>query len=221
MDYVSGATVSPEKIAWLETHAPAKPAAAIDLGCGAGFYSRWLVEHGWRVEAFDITPLPHLHGVNFRAHNLEEGLPVPDQSADLLLAWDVLEHLVGEPRMWNEISRVLRPAGILIGSVPHAADQRLHPYNLAFKHHIDKTHQREYTAETLRQKMTLVHLLPVRIDLKGPVSPQVLAEFVAIPSLRRPVARLVGAARRLGCLTFGELHADLFFAAKKESRPES
>jgi len=79
IDYMKGATVSPEKIAWLEAHAPAGAGDALDLGCGARLYSKWLAQKGWRVQALDLDDPPAIPGVRPMAHDLEGGLPFPDQ----------------------------------------------------------------------------------------------------------------------------------------------
>jgi len=47
-----------------------------------------------------------------------ERLPYRDSSFDLFLAFDVLEHLEHDRRAIAEAARVLKPGGILIGSVP-------------------------------------------------------------------------------------------------------
>jgi len=215
INYVEGATASPEKLKWLENHLPSDPGRALDLGCGAGLYSKWLVQRGWKVEALDLNEPPPIPGAQTRKHNLEEGIPFPDRSFNLILVWDVLEHLVHEKQAWEELARVLQAGGSLIGSVPHSADQRLHPYNLTFKHHIDKTHQREYSTFDLEKKLREVGLNSVQWCLKGPVSPQVIREFISFKVLRGFTTLLLGLMKRIGLLRPGELYADIFFAAHK------
>jgi SAM-dependent methyltransferase len=216
IDYLSGATVSPEKIRWLENDAPQIRGNALDLGCGAGLYSKWLSDRGWMVDAIDVNQSPTIKNVRVSVCDLEVGLNFPDAHFDFLMAWDILEHLANEEKMWGEIARVLRPGGMIMGSVPHGSDQRLYPYNLAFKHHIDKTHKREYNEEHIRTRMEKVGIALKATELVGPVSPQFLSEFVAFKALRRPVALTIGAFRRLGFLTFQEFYADVFFCGKKQ-----
>jgi len=215
IDYVLGATASSDKIAWMERFLPTTAGSALDLGCGAGLYSSWLAQRKWKVLAVDLNQPPPLQNVQTMAHNLENGLPFSDGEFHLILAWDVLEHVAAEDALWKQLARVLKPGGILLGSVPHSADQRLHRYNLTYKHHIDKTHQREYNAGDIEDRMRRSSLIPIQTELKGPVSPQLFAEFVSIRFLRHPIARAIGAARRLGFLKFDELYGDLFFAGKK------
>jgi SAM-dependent methyltransferase len=216
MDYISGATASPEKLSWLDQYLPKQAGKALDLGCGAGFYSKHLLEKGWTVEALDLTPNKNLKGVNVQQHDLEKGLPHSNSCFNLVLAWDVLEHVKAESNLWMEISRTLNTGGILVGSVPHASCEELYRHNLTYKHHIDKTHQREYNFQDLKQRMKNNGFDELSMELKGPVSPQFLSEFITIKAARKPVNLMIGAARRLGLLSFGELYADIFFAARKE-----
>lgn len=215
-DYLTGATISPDKVIWMERHLPAPPGRALDLGCGAGLYAKWLADRGWKVTAVDVAPAP-LAGVQVLQHDLEVGLPFPGHSFDAVLAWDVLEHVRADGPMWQEIARVLVPGGRLLGSVPHDADERLRAHNVVFKHRSDKTHQREYSAAMVRERVQQASLTMVELGLRGPVSPQVVVEFIRWPWLRRPVARMIGGLRRLGILVFDELFADLFFACRKEA----
>ncbi|MDD2706391.1 MAG: class I SAM-dependent methyltransferase [Verrucomicrobiae bacterium] len=208
-------SASPEKIKWMARHAPSATGAALDLGCGAGIYSQTLKKQGWAVAAIDQVPPVSAQAIGFLQHDLEKGLPFPDHQFDLVLAWDVLEHLDNETAMWTAIQRVLRPGGVLLGSVPHGDDDRLAPYNLAFKHHIDRTHRRTYLPANLKERLLSHDMEIMAMELKGPVSPQVLAEFIPWPVLRMPIRKIIGLARRLGLLAFQELYADIFWAARK------
>jgi 2-polyprenyl-3-methyl-5-hydroxy-6-metoxy-1,4-benzoquinol methylase len=217
MDYITGASVSPEKIKWMESYIPSVSGRALDIGCGAGLYLKWLKERGWTVSGLDLQPITTTEGIQISQHNLETGLPSVNQTFDLILAWDVLEHIKEDMKLWRDISKSLRPGGILLGSVPHRANEQLFRYNLTYKHHIDKTHQREYEIEDIRKNLNSVNLEEIASELKGPVSPQFLTEFISIKWARTPARYLIGIARRLGILKFGELYADIFFAAKRKS----
>src|SRR4051812_17919778 len=121
-DYVTGATLSPEKIEWMEQHVPKSPGVALDLGCGAGFYSTWLQKQGWKVYAVDIAQPPALEDIQTLSHDLEKGIPFESEFFDLILAWDVIEHIEKEKHIWSELSSALKPKGTLLGSVPHQSN---------------------------------------------------------------------------------------------------
>jgi SAM-dependent methyltransferase len=52
--------------------------------------------------------------------NVEEPLPFGDASFDAVVAGELLEHLQFPDALVAEIRRVLRPGGVLAGSVPNA-----------------------------------------------------------------------------------------------------
>lgn len=215
-DYLTGATISPDKVIWMERHLPKQPGRALDLGCGAGLYAKWLLARGWKVTGVDVAPAS-VAGLQTLHHDIENGLPFSGGSFDAVLAWDVLEHLASDFTPWKEIARVLVPGGRLLGSVPNDADERLRSHNVVFKHRSDKTHQREYSVMMVEERIRRVSLTLLELRPQGPVSPQVFVEFIRWPWLRRPSARMIGGLRRLGILVFGELFADLFFVAQKEA----
>lgn len=82
------------------------------VGCGDAGERQRLVSMGYRVNAFDIKWSP---GTDFLgdAHRI----PVADESYDLAISMQVLEHLHSPWIAVEEMARVLRPGGWLIGSV--------------------------------------------------------------------------------------------------------
>jgi 2-polyprenyl-6-hydroxyphenyl methylase/3-demethylubiquinone-9 3-methyltransferase len=105
---------------WRAEHIP--PAAApgallVDLGCGGGLMGPYVAERGYRHVGVDIG-LPGLalareHGVRpVRASVLE--VPLADGCADVVLACEILEHVVDDVAVLSECSRLLRPGGLLL-----------------------------------------------------------------------------------------------------------
>jgi len=65
----------------------------------------------------DISP-GEMHSKNkFRCENLEE-LTFPNESFDLFVSQDVMEHIFNPEKAFKEISRVLKPGGAHIFTVP-------------------------------------------------------------------------------------------------------
>ena len=98
----------------------------LDAGCGAGYGSAELAQSAERVTGVDIAP----EAVEFaRAHyerpnlTFEQAscteLPFDDGSFDLVVAFEVIEHLEDWKGFLREVRRVLAPAGQLIVSTPN------------------------------------------------------------------------------------------------------
>lgn len=97
----------------------------LNLGCGDRTHEAWVnIDHSlkaslkslWFVRPFLKTPSPagYLH------HNLRDGIPFPDGSADVVYSSHVLEHLERKDALpfLREIHRVLKPNGIVRLVVP-------------------------------------------------------------------------------------------------------
>jgi len=73
----------------------------------------------------DISP-PVIERLNARGGFAVPGetgaLPFSDQAFDLVCAFDVIEHIEDDRRVFSEVSRVLKDDGVLIFSVPVHAD---------------------------------------------------------------------------------------------------
>jgi SAM-dependent methyltransferase len=106
--------------------------SVLDVGCGAGLGTRRLLAAGAeRVVGLDRRPEalalaraadprgPEADGL-YLEHDLEHPLPFPDESADVAVALEVLEHVDAQGRLLDELHRVLRPDGVAFVSVPHA-----------------------------------------------------------------------------------------------------
>ena len=105
---------------------PQRPLAVLDLGSGTGRFTPALAdEFGgpvWGVEPFDrMRAAAEEHathpGVTYLAGSAT-GIPLPDQSCDLVLLFLVLHHVRDHAATAAEIARVLRPGGrVLIRSL--------------------------------------------------------------------------------------------------------
>lgn len=97
----------------------------LDAGCGVGYGSAMLSRAGARsvtgVDAFAGAVLDarerDRHGNAFLLGDLRE-IPLPDDSIDLVVCFEVIEHIVEQPQVLAEFRRVLRPDGLLAISSP-------------------------------------------------------------------------------------------------------
>jgi SAM-dependent methyltransferase len=97
----------------------------LDAGCGAGYGTAELTNAA-TVVAMDISAdaIAHARGAFGRpgVHFLQgacESLPFADESFDLLVAFEVIEHLERWREMLAEARRILRPSGVLLVSTPN------------------------------------------------------------------------------------------------------
>jgi 2-polyprenyl-3-methyl-5-hydroxy-6-metoxy-1,4-benzoquinol methylase len=94
----------------------------LDLGCRDGELTSHYLD-GNRVTGCDIDrnalEIAKKRGIDTHYADLNEDLPFPDKSFDAVVTGEVLEHVMFPPMTVKEIARVLRPDGMLVGSVPN------------------------------------------------------------------------------------------------------
>jgi SAM-dependent methyltransferase len=97
---------------------------ALDLGSDNGVISYLFRQRGGRWTSADLTPETVdaiRRMVGDRVHLLSgPALPFPNESFDLIVVVDLLEHLSDDGRLLSEIARCLRPGGRAVLNVPHA-----------------------------------------------------------------------------------------------------
>lgn len=98
----------------------------LDAGCGSGYGAGVLAGRAREVLGIDIADdaidyaRQHYRGVNVRferASCLE--IPAPDSSFDLVVAFEIIEHLGDWRAFLREVRRVLAPAGQFLVSTPN------------------------------------------------------------------------------------------------------
>jgi ubiquinone/menaquinone biosynthesis C-methylase UbiE len=106
---------------------PPKNKSALDAGCGYGFTSQVLFRKGYAVNAVDNNP-QRLNAASDIAKSLNcqinfiygsmYHLPFPDDNFDLVVCFEVLEHLKNDLKALREINRVVTQNGLVIISFP-------------------------------------------------------------------------------------------------------
>jgi SAM-dependent methyltransferase len=126
------------------------PGRALDVGAAGGGNTRVLHRHGWQAAALEYGKdgaevcagrgIPVLRGDATR-------LPVGPDSLDLVVAFDVLEHLDDDHAAVAGVARALRPGGTFLVAVP--CDPRLWS-----AHDVAVGHVRRYTRPELAGLLT-------------------------------------------------------------------
>jgi SAM-dependent methyltransferase len=113
----------PERIPLLVTAVGGPGRRVLDLGCRSGAVTRHFVEGndvvGLDVDRAALRKAAEL-GIEPVVGDVEEPLPFPDASFDVVVAGELLEHLRDPAALVAEARRILRPGGRFVGSVPNA-----------------------------------------------------------------------------------------------------
>ena len=122
-----GQLVEAEHIArysWAATWAPGR--RALDAGCGVGYGATLLADAGAaEVAAVDVAAAVVEaarervgDSVDVEVADVRE-LPFPDNAFDLVVCFEVIEHISEQDRALDELVRVLAPGGVLLVSSPN------------------------------------------------------------------------------------------------------
>jgi SAM-dependent methyltransferase len=141
----------------------------LDLGCRSGALTRHFLD-GNTVVGLDVDPAAlekaAALGIEPVQANVEEPLPFEDASFDAVVAGELFEHLRFPDALVGEIRRVLRPGGVLAGSVPNAfrVQSRLR-FLRGRPPEDDPTHLRMFSPDAVRE--LLADFADVRLDFVG------------------------------------------------------
>lgn len=111
-------------------------AVVVDAGCGEGYGAEMLSRAGAQCLAVDLDfpTVNHVQGAHATREQTDDtgrvgrlrplvanldALPLRDASVDVIVTFQVIEHLWDVPRFLNECFRVLRPQGSLAMSTPN------------------------------------------------------------------------------------------------------
>ena len=141
----------------------------LDLGCRSGALTRHFLE-GNSVVGLDVDAAAlakaAARGIEPVLANVEEPLPFEAESFDAVVAGELFEHLQFPDDLVREIHRVLRPGGVLVGSVPNAYNVQNRLRFLRGKPpEKDPTHLRMFLPDAVRALLTAFD--GVRLDFVG------------------------------------------------------
>jgi len=125
----------------------------LDYGCGSGYGTHLLSSRAQSITGVDVAPEAVAHAQSaYTAPNLayrtidpDAPLPFADASFDVVLSFQVFEHVRDTARYLAEIDRVLAPGGVLLLVTPDRAT-RLLPFQRPW----NRFHLREYRPDEIR-----------------------------------------------------------------------
>ena len=149
-------SVSEEKRSQLFKKWMGKNKKVLDMGCRDGILTRHFIEKN-EVTGLDIDQLAleacrEKLNIETKWADFSLQIPIPTSSFDVVVAGEVIEHLPYPEITIAEISRILKPEGLFIGSVPNSyhIKNRLRVLKGRLIDY-DQTHLRAYNVMLLRQ----------------------------------------------------------------------
>jgi SAM-dependent methyltransferase len=165
---------TPHLTHFIRRHIPRdREARIIDLGCGDGIFLHFLQRAGYtHATGCDVSPeqvarAQQLGLTGVRQSTIDAFLAsTGDESADVVLLMDVLEHLTRDElfHTLDGVFRVLRPGGLCLVHLPNAEGI----FGMRIRYG-DFTHEQAFTAKSARQVLRTIGFKDVRCHEDRPV----------------------------------------------------
>ena len=98
---------------------------AVDIPSGEGRASAMFARRGATVRAFDLFPeFTNVEGVRGEYADMNDGIPVADGEADVLICQEGIEHMPDKIALFREFNRALKKGGTLIVTTPNLSNAR-------------------------------------------------------------------------------------------------
>ena len=150
----------------------------LDMGCGGGRHAFALYRRGAHVTALDMDPAELKDVAGMFAAMAEQGeapagasaaavrgtayaLPFADDTFDYVVCAEVLEHLPQDSRAMVELTRVLKPGGLIAVTVPRWGPELVCWALSSAYHEVEGGHVRIYRGSELVGRLSSAGLEPV------------------------------------------------------------
>lgn len=151
--------------AFTETKKEKKNFKLIDIGGNTGVMSKILKDKGYSVSVVDISDealkTAKSRGLKTYKFDLNEHFLLEDNSFDVVIAGEIIEHILDTEKFLNECNRILKENGFLILSTPNIATfhdrirflfgkmpRQINPY-----HEYLKLHIRQFNYKSLKDAL--------------------------------------------------------------------
>ncbi len=149
-----------------------KQGKILDIGCGTGEFLGEMQQFGW--ESFGVEPNEQARAQAIGNHHLQVVAPekfeeLSDHSFDVITLWHVLEHIHELDDYMTQITRLLKPKGVMIFALPNyrSLDASIYDHQWAgydVPRHLYHFSKDAFTALLDRFQMTLINLKPMHFD---------------------------------------------------------
>ena len=145
----------------------------LDVGCGSGEISRLYSTNGFVVTGIDFSKvaieISKSNNLNVLNMDIDNGFQFNDNSFDVVLAGDVIEHLFDPIFSLCEIKRVLKPNGSFYATIPydlHLFNRKNILFGNSYQEYVYKKY-RQYKHHTFFSEQLLRYMLnTAKISIK-------------------------------------------------------
>ncbi|MBB6276042.1 class I SAM-dependent methyltransferase [Porphyromonas circumdentaria] len=130
------------------------PIALLDIGCGTGYFARYMQEHGYHITGIeqDADARDFAQRNNgFSPYSSLLEAPLEEGSFDLITLWHVLEHIETLEEHLEKISRIIAPKGLLVVALPNPCSWDAHYYKEAWAAWDVPRHLWHFSPDNIRQ----------------------------------------------------------------------
>lgn len=168
----------------------------LDVGCGNGQQTSWMVKHGWDVYGNDIAPAACKYaesaGLEIFCGDLDKASYRSD-FFDVVIVNHVLEHVHSPTQLLAECHRILKKGGLLIMGVPNFGAFKAQLFGPYWSGLDAPRHLNHFTLSTLK-KITIsagFEIERLKLKLPLPLLDKRSLEFMRRAGLRRRQALMI------------------------------
>ena len=136
----------------------------LEIGCGTGEFLKLAQKHfdveGIDVSSYAVESSRRIFGTRVQQRNVETQ-PIGVRKYDVIVVFNVLEHLWRPKKAIAAIHRGLNPGGIVVGSVPHNAGL-IGRFHTLLTNIFDRSHQSTYHPRRWRSLFRLQRFRNIR-----------------------------------------------------------
>ncbi|WP_254846460.1 class I SAM-dependent methyltransferase [Hymenobacter sp. CRA2] len=159
-----------QKVSLVNKQAPRR-GRLLDYGCGTGYFLAACQKSGWQVSGLE----PNETARKLAEHNTGQPINAGDLSLfetasfDAITLWHVLEHVHDLNGTLKQLTRILKPDGVLVVAVPNAESPDAQYYREQWAAFDVPRHLYHFTAKTITKLFRKHHLqlrqtLPMKLD---------------------------------------------------------
>ncbi len=170
----------------------------LELGCADGSFLAHLQKTlaASTSVGLDLSPqsikIAQARGIKAQVHNFENKLPFPDQTFDLCVTLEVIEHLYDTDFFLTEIYRVLKPRGHLVLSTPNLASlpNRFKLLLGKYPKYLEYSRQGAGHIHLYTLPILQAQLVQHRFKLTQAAAPNITCPFITQPWFPLPIRNL-------------------------------